>query len=239
MRLEWEESGWVVSKLKDGGDKGWKMEEGWRGIMEDKMTLGLIEIEDTHSCNVIETWLCQCHCVGECALLCVCVCVCTRVSFFLLKFNSHCLTSPWCPRKSSVKVGSWGGLWWVGVCLSSMYVCVVSLWVAVRPFFLFALIPAVALAFHSLSAISPLPCSDGEDGAKIPRVLTIILNFLSSLVSSPSPVFTSLIPCPFLSSHFFLTFLFSPFFNPYLLISSLLSPLFPLLVLLFKGSDGM
>lgn len=34
----------LVSKLKD---KELKIERGWRGTMEDKMTLGLIEIEAT------------------------------------------------------------------------------------------------------------------------------------------------------------------------------------------------
>lgn len=36
--------GELVSKLKD---KELKIERGWRGTMEDKMTLGLIEIEAT------------------------------------------------------------------------------------------------------------------------------------------------------------------------------------------------
>lgn len=36
--------GELVSKLKD---KELKIEKGWRGTMEDKMTLGLIEIEAT------------------------------------------------------------------------------------------------------------------------------------------------------------------------------------------------
>ncbi len=36
-----------MSKLEDGGGEGYELEDGWKGTIKDKMTQGLIEIEDT------------------------------------------------------------------------------------------------------------------------------------------------------------------------------------------------
>lgn len=71
--------------------------------------------------------------------------------FLCLKFNSHCRTSTRRPRKSSVRVGR------QFVSLQRGWPCA-----SLCGHFLFALIPPVALAIRSLSAISPLPCSEGE-----------------------------------------------------------------------------
>lgn len=52
---------------------------------------------------------------------------------------------------------------WVCLYSVNVYVC---LYVAFWGHFLFALIPSVAQAFQSLSAISPLPCSEEKDRTK-------------------------------------------------------------------------
>lgn len=166
------------------------------------MTSGLLRLRPP--------WLCQCHSVSVLVNACERALLCIRVSmyvaFFFLKFNSHCVTSPQCLRKSSVRAGSWGGLWWVSMCLLSMYVYVCFF----VPYFLFALIPLVAQAIHSLSAINPLPCSEGKDRAQILHGLTLTLYFCL-LSSHPSTFFILL---------FFLSFSFFFFPGVFVILSS-------------------
>ncbi len=166
-------------------------------------------------------------CVGVSALLCFSVCVYIYI-FFHLKFNSHCLTFSWCLRKSSVREAR--EVCGEGLCLCSMYVCV-RLCGSLSWHFLFALIPPVALAIRSLSAISPLPYSEGKDRAKIPYVLNITLDFLVlsclffSCLLSPIFLFLYLLSMTLLSSlfsfsaHFTLLYVFSSllFSSPFLL----------------------
>lgn len=143
-------------------------------------------------------------CVGEGALMCTHVRVCFFALFFpRLKFNSHCHTSTRCPRKSSVRMGR------QFVSLQRGWTCA-----SLCGRFLFALIPPVALAIRSLSAISPLPCSEGEDGAETPNFQRILQLFTFSSI-----FFFGL----FLLSFFFsltILILFSPF------LSLLFSPFF-------------